>query len=216
MRDSDIAGEYGQAWKVPLERAQRWVRDHPELVHQSARDSLFSEVWRDYWLVRCFVQDDLTARSYWRAVILRDLRASPPEIIRIYNEAEWDLCCVECSPPNRTPPVNGDGLFEWNPADGDAMLFAYQFHGLTDRQVLKLGQPDRPITFAQYFVEALVAGKVDEDITHRLSRIVNAIREGGFGDPPRPALEIADRTGLLVTTDRGTLVSLPQEVIPER
>lgn len=215
MRKPDIAGEWGKAWKVPLDRARTWVLGHPELMHQSARGDAFIEVWRDLWYVRAHVQEDLVIRSYWRAVILRDLRVAPAAVPRIYREAEWEVVVLECDPPKQTPPINGDGLFSWDTADPDAMLFNYQLHGLTDDQVLRLGGAAAPITFAQYVVEALVNGWIDVEATHRLSRIVNGIREHGFGEPPRRPLAIADRSGYLVELEDGKTISLPTEAIPE-
>lgn len=210
MRTPDIQGALGEAWKAPLDRVNEWVIDHPERVHQASRGDLFAEQWRDVWYVRSYEQQDLSLVKRWWAVVLRDLRGAPAEVPRFYAEAEWEVVIYGCG--RGEPPVNGDGLFDW---DEKPPLLVYQFHGLSDRQVLELGAGSERVTFAQYVVEAMLLGitKRDGQWAHHFSKLVNVIREDGFGEPARRPLEIAPRSGCLLELEDGSTVSLPVETV---
>lgn len=212
MRNPDAAGDYGEAWKVPMQALWIWAAEHPEKMHQSARGDFF-KLWRDVWYVRSQIQKDLDLVVRWRAVVLRDLRGAPPDVPRFYVEAEWEVIVFDCDRAWGAPPVNGDGLFEW---DMQPPLLVYQFHGLSDRQVTAIGTPSAPVTFAQYAVEAMISGMYREEgaeWAHHFSKLVNGIREYGFGEESRRPLEIAPRTGLLIELEDGSSASLPEEVL---
>lgn len=211
MRSPDAEGAYGKAWLAPLDRVAEWVAGHPERMHQTSREQFFADVWKALWYVRLNEQHDLGFRHVWYAVILRDLRNAPAELPRFYAEAEFEVVVWECK--HGTPPLNGDGVFEQVPDHPPTLL--YQFHGLSERQACALGHPDRPISFAQYVVEAMLLGVVrGDDLTwsHHLSQIVNGIREDGYGEPARRPLEVASRTGLLIELEDESTITLPVEV----
>lgn len=211
MRSPDAAGPLGDAWKVPMDRLRRWVAEHPDMIHPTARGDFF-DLWRDVWYVQSHIQTDLDYSVRWRAVVLRDLRGAPAELPRFYNEVEWEVVVFECDLEWGTPPRNGDGLFEW---DKQPPLLVYQFHGLSERQVCALGTAKEPVTFAQYVVEAMLRGMLREEGAewpHHFSKLVNGIRVQGYGEPGREALEIAPRTGFLIELEDGSSVSLPEEV----
>lgn len=221
MRAPDIKGPQGDAWKVPLDRLAAYIASHEGDIHPASRGSLFENTWRDVWYIRRLELIDLDQlRADWVAVVLRDLRSDPGVFsVRMYEQAEWDLTVFHCDPAFGEPPVNGEALFEWDQAVPPPIM--YQFHGLTETQVLRLGRnPKKPITFAQYLVEAICQGATrrdDETWSHRLSQLVNGIRKMGLGgEPERRPLEIAQRTGLLVELEDGSTVSLPGEEVPIR
>lgn len=211
MRKPDIAGPQGDAWKVPLDRLRVYVAAHEGDIHPASRGDAFDRQWRDVWYIRRLEQQDLEALvASWVAVVLQDIRTATTAE-RVYAEAEWDLTVFPCDPKYGAPSVHGDALFEWDQAVAPPII--YQFHGLTDRQVLNLGNdPRKPVTFAQYIVEAICQGAVrrdDETWAHRLSAIVNGIREVGYGDPPRRPLAVAGRTGFIIELEDESTVTLP-------
>lgn len=216
MREPDIAGPNGDAWKVPLDKLTEYVLAHEGDIHPSARGDVFVSTWKDVWYVRRveanIVEDSLNAQ--WLAVVLRELK-SGDGVIRMYEEAEWDLTAYLCDPAFGDPPVNGEALFEWQQRFEPPVM--YQFHGLTEFEALALGDdPRRPVTFAQYLVEAICRGMTvgsDQTWAHRLSKMVNGIRGAGLVTMPRRPLEVAGRTGLLVELDDGSSVSLPGSVV---
>jgi hypothetical protein len=218
VRTPDIAGPHGEAWKVPLDRLTAYVAEHHGDIHPASRGDLFEQTWRDVWYVRRLELRDLDQLTAdWVAVVLRDLRSDPGIFTqKMYEQAEWDLTVYHCDPSFGTPPLNGEALFEWDQTREPTII--YQFHGLTEAQVLRLGRdPRRPITFAQYLVEAICRGSTrsnDETWSHRLSGLVNGIRQMGLGgEPSRRPLEVAARTGLLLELEDGSTVSLPGEAL---
>lgn len=214
MRAPDIKGDFADAWKVPLVRLIEWVESHQELIHADSRGDLFRSAVRDLWYVRSHRLEDLEPVPLWLAVTLRELTGLD---VHMYAEAVYEVALYRCVPSSQTPAVNGDGLFDWDLDKGPEFL--YQFHGVTETQALALGNnPRKPITFAQYLVEmttqGIVLGGTEQDLTARLSSIVNGIRQAGLGgEPPLRALEVGRRTGLIVELEDGSSTTLPIETL---